>query len=122
MSEWPIASAVAEEIDDHHAMTRRNEWNDIAPEVPGRRKPMNEDYRLSSTACPGGVVVEPDATEIDEFTAHRCGVRAVAARLSATQAESPVRSLRFAGGEVYAWPDMMQIRRAARTGSPSVVD
>jgi hypothetical protein len=73
-SHWPakraIASAIAEQVDDHNAVAGRNEGNDIGPEVARSWKAVEEHHRLPRAACAGRVVIQANAVQIDKFTAH----------------------------------------------------
>jgi hypothetical protein len=65
-----VAATVAEEIDDDDAVAFGNEWNDLCPEVRGRRKAVNEDDRLAGPTTSGSVVVQPSAVYVDKLTPH----------------------------------------------------
>ena len=51
-------------------MARRHEWNDVAPEVARRGKPVQKHHGLAGAPSPGSVVVDARAGEIQELTAH----------------------------------------------------
>jgi hypothetical protein len=65
-----IAAPVTEEIDDDYAMSCRYERYDIAPDVRRCRKAVQEHDRLAPAAISRRVVVEANAADIHEFTAH----------------------------------------------------
>ena len=69
----PIASPVAEQIDDNNAVSLRNERDDLGPEVRRRWKSVKKDDRLAGSATSGSVVVEPRTVYVNELTSH--GVR-----------------------------------------------
>src|SRR3954467_11610516 len=65
-----IAPAKAEEVEYDETMALRHERNDVAPQVAGRRKAVQEDHGIAGAASAGGVVVDPRAVEIEKLTAH----------------------------------------------------
>jgi hypothetical protein len=65
-----IASAIAEQVDDYHTVAGRNERNNIGPEVPRSWKSVEKHHRLPRATRAGCVVVQPNAVQIDKFTAH----------------------------------------------------
>src|SRR3954471_1402676 len=66
-----ITSSVTEKIEDHHPVAGRHQRDHIVPQVPRGWKAVNEDDRLARAARARRVVVQPNAVEIDELTAHR---------------------------------------------------
>ena len=60
-------------IQDDEAMSRRHERNDVAPQMPGRRKAVYEDNGIPGATRAGGVVIDPCAVEIEKLTAHASG-------------------------------------------------
>src|SRR5687767_8123841 len=65
-----VASAEAEKVEDHHAMSGGKQRNDVAPEMTRGGKPVHEHDRLAGATGSGRVVVETDAVEVQEFAAH----------------------------------------------------
>jgi len=67
---WPIAPTVPEQVQHDDPMALGHEGDDAGPEVRGGGEAVNKHHRLTGSAGAGGVVVEPDLTDIDKFTAH----------------------------------------------------
>ena len=65
-----VASAEAKQIEHDEPMAGRHERNDVAPQMAGRRKAVDEDDGIADTSRAGGVVVDPCAVEIEKLTAH----------------------------------------------------
>ena len=65
-----IGSAVAQEIDDDHASSFREEWDQILPEMRRGREAVDENQGLAAAARAGGEVVEARAAHVEEFAAH----------------------------------------------------
>lgn len=71
--EWAVAASVAEQVSDDEPMARRHERYDVAPQMAGGRKAVQEDDWFAGAPRAGGVVVDARAGEVEEFTAHEMG-------------------------------------------------
>ena len=65
-----IAAPVAQEIDDDYAMSFGYQRYDVAPNVRRCREAVQEHDGLAPAAVSRRVVVEANAADIHEFTAH----------------------------------------------------
>jgi len=52
-------------------MPHRHQRYDVAPQMSGRREAMEKNDRFADAPSPRRVIVEPNATDVDELTAHR---------------------------------------------------
>ena len=69
-----VASSESEQIQHHHAVPFRQERNQFAPNVTGRREAVYKNDGLAGSPGPGSVVVKADAANVYEFAAHACRV------------------------------------------------
>jgi hypothetical protein len=65
-----IAAAKAQQVEHHDAMTFRKPRHNVAPQVAGRGKSVQQHYWLAGSARAGGVVVQSGAVDVEEFAAH----------------------------------------------------
>src|SRR5919198_3608380 len=70
-AEWTIAAPITEHVHHDHAMSGRHQGDDVAPEMSRGREAMKKDDRLTGAPRAGRVVIEPNATDVDELSAHR---------------------------------------------------
>jgi hypothetical protein len=66
-----IASPIAQQIDDDYTMPVRNQRYHVAPDVRGCREAVQEHDGLAAAAVSSRVVVEANAADVHEFTAHQ---------------------------------------------------
>jgi hypothetical protein len=66
----PVAASGAKLVEDDQSMSRRHERDNVMPEMRRAREAVEEDHRLARASGTGGIVVEPAAGHVDEFTAH----------------------------------------------------
>lgn len=65
-----IGAAVAQQVEDDHASTFREEWHQVLPEMRRGREAVDENQGLAAAARAGGEVVEARAAHVEEFAAH----------------------------------------------------
>jgi hypothetical protein len=65
-----VAPAEAQQVQDENAVAGGELGDDVAPEVAGGGKTVDQDDRLTGSAGAGRVVIEPDAVEVEKLTAH----------------------------------------------------
>jgi hypothetical protein len=69
----PVAAAVAEEVDEEHAVPLGEEPGDARPEQRRRREAVEQDHRLAAPARARRERVQPRPPGLDELAAHRAG-------------------------------------------------
>ena len=67
---WSIASSISEQVHHNHAVAWWNEWYDLAPEMTRRGEAVQKNHGLSGSPGTGGVVIDANAVQVDELTAH----------------------------------------------------
>ena len=71
-----VASSKSQQIDDDDSVACGQLRDDIEPEMAGCREAVYEYDGLAASPASSGVVIDPFARDIDEFTAHAGNIRA----------------------------------------------
>jgi hypothetical protein len=65
---------MSREIGDEDPMPRRQSRHEIVPDVGRRERIVYQHDRRPSATFTRSVAIDPDATQVDEFPAHRTNV------------------------------------------------